>query len=69
MKIGDAVRVIPSPYQDFIGKVANINTGDVGVIVGVPLGYGDVVDILINGVEVRYWMGLLEVVSETFQVD
>ena len=63
MKIGDIVRVIPASFNPLV-SVQNIKSGDIGIVVGCPVGYGDVVDIVINEKKIRYWIGMLEVINE-----
>jgi len=62
MMIGDLVRVRDA--FNFNGAInMGIQNGDVGVVIGVPLGYGDVVDLMVNGKKIRYWIGSLEVIK------
>ena len=66
MKVGDMVRVRatdPAPM-----RVPGVNPGDVGIVINCPPKYGDVVDIIVNGQEVRYWMGLLEVIPKQEEI-
>jgi len=63
--VGDLVRVLKGPDRVYGMNIEwNIKEGDIGIVVGCPAKYGDVVDIIVNGSRVRYWMGQLEIIKQ-----
>ena len=66
MNIGDLVKI--KGFNDntsaswIVPGPMGLQTGDIGIIIEIPQGMGDVVDLLIREKKVRYWIEGLEII-------
>ena len=62
MKVGDIVR--RKVMNVSLGMtIQGFGPGDVGMVVDFPEGVGSVVDILAKGIQIRYWIDGLDVIT------
>jgi len=62
MKIGDIVK--RKEWCELQRFVNGFDINDIGIIIELPDNAGDVVDIMVRGKKIRYWINGIEVISE-----
>ena len=67
LKIGDLVR--RKGFFELQHFAAEFGVDGVGIIINFPDNMGDVVDVMVSGKKVRYWIAGLEIVPQVLEHD